>query len=222
MKMLLAKAKISGLTLIEVLVILAVVFILAALLLPAIHNRPRKATMPMCMNNQKQIAIGLFMFNGDHNGNFPWQLSETNGGARGKISTGRASEQFHPLWDYTKNFSVFICPIDKVKFVATNISTFSESNLSYFVNVDATTNNAANTILTGDRYLMANSKPVSSGLFGYSTNEVLSWSNDSHYGSSNPSGVLSFADDHVEFVRSANLNSIFLRESVITNQFVVP
>ncbi|HVU27706.1 MAG TPA: prepilin-type N-terminal cleavage/methylation domain-containing protein [Verrucomicrobiae bacterium] len=42
MKMLSAKAKISGLTLLEVLVVLAVLFILAAMLLPLLAGRPTK------------------------------------------------------------------------------------------------------------------------------------------------------------------------------------
>ena len=221
MKTLPVKAKINGFTLIELLAVIAVIAVLAAILLPSVSG-PRKAIMAVCMSNQRQIAIGLLMFNGDNNGNFPWQLSETNGGTREKISSGRASEQFRPLWDYIKNLSVFVCPVDKSKIVATNISTFSESNLSYFASLDATTNNATNTILTGDRYLVVNEKSVSPGLFDYSTNEVLGWSIDSHHTSQTRYGVFSFADSHVEIVRSANLNSIFLREGVATNQFVIP
>ncbi len=219
MKMLSAKTKISGLTLVEVLVVLAVLAVLVAILLPAYTGGgPRRQIA--CMSNQRQIALGFVMFNLDNNGNFPWQLSQTNNGTFEKISDARAFEQF-PL-AYCSNLRVLVCPIDKVKIITTNTATFSNSNLSYFVNVDAATNNAANIILTGDRYLLANGQTVDVGLFNYSTNEAMSCSKESHKFGSEFGGIFSFADGHAEGVRSTNLDSFFLREGMATDRLIVP
>jgi Prokaryotic N-terminal methylation motif len=222
MKMLSAKAKISGLTLIEVLVVIFVIAFLFMMLLPG--NRPKqRAPTVMCLNNQKQIALGFVMFNDDNYHQFPWQLSQTNNGVREKkISNGHASEQFQPIWDYTKNLRIFICPIDKAKITATNIANFSDSNLSYFANVDSSMTNAAANILSGDRYLLANDQTVGAGLFNYLTNQTMSWSKESHNGKANLSGILSFTDGHAEIIRSTNLNSIFQREGMATDRLIVP
>ena len=99
MKTLSAKAKISGLTLIEVLAVLAVLFILAAMLLPRLAGS-HKSTVPLCMSNQKQIAIAFIMFNDDHAGKYRWQISATNGGSMESVSNNQAfrtSERDHNI-----------------------------------------------------------------------------------------------------------------------------
>jgi prepilin-type N-terminal cleavage/methylation domain-containing protein len=222
MKTLSAKAKISGFTLIEVLVVIFVLAILAALLLPAL-NRPHNGGGPSCMSNQKQIALGFIMWNGDNNGRFPWQVSTTNSGTMEFVDDGHPSSQFRAILDYTKNLGTYICPTDTARQVATNYKTFSDSNTSYFVNVDATTNNPSLTILTGDRYLQVKGKPVNPGLFNYSTNMTLNWAGGFHHNSHNePWGVFSFADGHAQFVGSDDLNSFFQKQTLATTWLAIP
>jgi hypothetical protein len=73
MRTLSAKAKIKGLTLIEVLVVIGVVFILAAMLLPTLnHSGPSRGIQ--CISKQKQIAVGFIMWHEDNGGQFPWQV----------------------------------------------------------------------------------------------------------------------------------------------------
>jgi prepilin-type N-terminal cleavage/methylation domain-containing protein/prepilin-type processing-associated H-X9-DG protein len=61
----------GGFTLVELLVVIAVIAILAALLLPALAAAKAKAHQVACLNNMKQLSIGLNLYIHDHEDTFP-------------------------------------------------------------------------------------------------------------------------------------------------------
>jgi len=171
------------------------------------------------MNNQKQIALAHIMWAEDHDNEFPAQISTTNNGSKELIETGRVSHEFQPLSGYLHDPKLLVCEADKTRHAAEGFTNLSDGNISYFINVDATaTNSPSHSILTGDRNLQADGRPVKPGLFLLTTNRDMNWTQEIH----RRYGILGFADGHVEWVKTGGLNSYIVNKPLATNRLCVP
>jgi prepilin-type N-terminal cleavage/methylation domain-containing protein/prepilin-type processing-associated H-X9-DG protein len=217
MKIPFAKARVKAFTLVELLAVICIVAILAAMLLPALVGGGL-SKMSKCMNNLKQVDLGFILFANDNQGRFPMQVSVTNGGTMEFIYSEHTFPHFQKIKDYIRDPRCLICIFETNRQAAVSFEALNDLNISYFLNADASTNNPSRTILAGDRFLQVKGQPIQPGLFILTTNSNVSWTPNFHVSG----GVFAFADGHVEFNRNNNLNSFIQNQPRATNRLTIP
>ncbi len=91
------KHKIIQFTLVELLVVIAVLAILFAILLPALERAKEYAYQVFCMNNLRQIGIAYRSYYEEFNGEHP-------------AVSMRWLDDFSPIAPYLQSYKVFVCP----------------------------------------------------------------------------------------------------------------
>lgn len=102
-----------GFTLVELLVVIAVIAILAAMILPALGRAKAQAARTNCLSNQHQIGFAYHMYTSDNNEFYPAQLDWHAGGGKDGTYAIFVAATNRPLNLYARNWEVFRCPSDK-------------------------------------------------------------------------------------------------------------
>ena len=211
----------SGITLIEVLVVFGVLLVLAALLLPTLGRARINGPPGVCINNQRQMAIGFKMFADDNGGKYPWQIQSAADSRVEATTSPLVSQHFKNAAPYFGGQAVYLCPTETLRHLATNIADLTDQNVSYFLDFDAVTNSASS-ILTGDRHLLLNGEPVGPGLRVVTSKAVLGWTRELHPKDRQPRGFLSFTDTHAEGRFDAKLTEAFRRQGLRAVRLALP
>ncbi|GEM_PF-2230009 len=80
---------VQAFTLIEMLVVIAIIALLVSLIFPAVTSTLQRARITQCQSNQSQIAKAMLQYPIDHNGRLPFAEVRTSGGSRTIDATER-------------------------------------------------------------------------------------------------------------------------------------
>jgi prepilin-type N-terminal cleavage/methylation domain-containing protein len=214
-------------TLIELLVVIAIISILAAILFPVFARARENARRASCMNNLKQIGLGVMQYVQDNDEKLP--IHAANGStsiinfANAAVAGAAAGQNvYYAIYPYTKSWQILTCPsaasgaspynpvqpnatsyIVNGVFFASNNGTGNSSRMSL-----ATISQAASRILIQERdtaYNFEGMYPNNTLLGATTPQQFREWLyptfSNSHFGG----GVLLYADGHAKWLLQSNI-----------------
>ncbi len=219
MKIFSSRRENRGMTLIELLTILAIIAALAALWFSATDRAKARAIRIACVSNLKQTGLAFKIWKGDNVGRYPMAVPITNGGSMEFTTGPNVFRHFQVMSNELSSPIVVICPSEEVinlRRPATNFTDFNNSNISYFVGVDATDTNA-NMVLAGDHNI-TNGTPLRNGLLELTAGRSASWTAEMH----KEVGNIALADGSVQQESPAGLQNQISNTGVATNRLQMP
>ena len=206
-------------TLTELLVLVGILLLLACIVLPAVASHRHRAKAEACKDNLKEIGVAFRTWALDCGDRYPSGVTINNGGAKEQIEMGNVFFNFVVMSNEIRSANILACPEDIEKTAIENFSpAFSNTNVSFFVGADAE-DTFPQMLLTGDRNLAFQGKPVVPGLFPVTSNRAaLSWTKTIH----NARGNIGLADGSVQTLNSKQLALAAASQSCETNRLAIP
>lgn len=100
-----------GFNLVELLLVVAIIAILAALLLPTLGMAREKARRAQCISNLRQLSLAMHAYADDHRQRLPSGVNNKVGGFNLFQHISWISDETYKLWqEYQLHYRVMICP----------------------------------------------------------------------------------------------------------------
>jgi type II secretory pathway pseudopilin PulG len=110
-------------------VVIAIIAILASLLLPALGRAKNQAKDVDCINNLRQLGLGIRLWASDQGDHYPWNVTVANGGAQ---DSPNWVDNIRCVSNQVQNTKIPVCPRDFNRTAAIDWSVMKgNSNVSY-------------------------------------------------------------------------------------------
>ncbi len=103
-----ASKPILAFTVVEVLIVVAVIVLFCTIILPSRPHHHMTATISGCINNLRQIDMAFNVFAIEHSDRFPWQCSITNSGTLELIGNESPAPHFQTISNYVSSYNVLV------------------------------------------------------------------------------------------------------------------
>ena len=198
--------KVRAFSLLELLCVMAIIALLAALLLPALGQAKARAKQIECVNRLRQTGLAFQSFSHDHNGRFPMGVPASEGGSLEFAQSAYrvagpfllSFHHFQALANELMTPKMALCPADS-RLAAANWAALRNENVSYAVGLNADPSHP-NSILAVDRNL-TNDSTSSQSLLRLGGSPAVRWTGELHQFK----GDLLFADGRVELAKNLGL-----------------
>ena len=201
----------AGLSLIELMVLVAVMALIAMIFLPYLARSHRPPSRVKCVNHLKNVGLAFRIFATDNNDLFPAQVMASKGWHNANVAS-----VYQWMSNELSTPKLLICPNDKRE-EAADFASLAPKNISYFASLSASETNPL-MFLAGDRNFMTNGKAVGPGIFALTTNSALGWTKEIHV----EQGQICMADGAVLHFSNARLPQGVKDQGVGTNWLAMP
>ncbi len=163
-----------------------------------------------------QIGISFRIWEGDHTNLYPMSISTNFGGTLEYVERGETFRHFQVMSNELATPIVLICPADVRRPAKDFWFAFGNTNISYFVSVDADDSRPQD-LLSGDRNIVGGTK-LANGILEITTNQLVGWSSEMHNGVGN----IGIADGSVQTTSSSFLRQMLVQSGIATNRLAIP
>lgn len=210
----------AGVTLLEVLAVVAVVGLLVGLALTTMNRARRHVNHISCTSCLKNVGLAFRIFATDNTNAFPFQISTNLGGTR--EWNGKPSQSWRHFAAISNELATPLnakCPLDMDRRETREWGQFTNnSHLSYFVGINAKEENPQS-ILAGDRNLTLGGQSLSEQVVTFPTNAAVGFDGRIH----RFAGNITMGDGSVQQVTSSRLAEQFHAAALtMTNTLIVP
>lgn len=178
-------------------VILGTILFLSLIGFTLLPKAKRINASKVCQGNLRELHFALIMWPQSGPAEPPWQSPY---GTQKLTNSGMVSPHFRALTNELKNLRCLVCPGDD-RLAAKSWSEFSDSNISYFINLDSTESKPSR-ICLGDRGIRSSAQTTNQ-MFIVSSNATYEWKPLIH----NQRGSIVRSDGSVSAQNNAGINT---------------